>query len=218
MNKRIKSALTKVTFFYAAVSIVLYIGIQFDPEIFRLLPTGATERLHADDGLMEINAVTIPSRIRTDDYEKQGFFLLTSFLSALLLAIPVGTTYLAICVQKQRSASLVKLIVILPVTVTGLVLIVQNSLALAFSLAGIVAGAGIRFRANMREYTDAVFFLTSIGIGLSAGIGAIGVALVMSIVFCYTVLVIFAIDYGGENIRATSKVPAGGKVVQIKKD
>ena len=218
MNKRIKSALTKVTFFYAAVSIVLYIGIQVDPEIFRLLPTGATEEMHSDDGLIEINAVTIPSRIRTDDYEKQGFFLLTSFLSALLLAIPVGTTYLAICAQKRRSASLVKLIVILPVTVTGLVLIVQNSLALAFSLAGIVAGAGIRFRANMREYTDAVFFLTSIGIGLSAGIGAIGVALVMSIVFCYTVLVVFAIDYGGDSSWVSQRKPAASKVLEIEKE
>ena len=218
MNRRIKSALTKVTLFYAAISIVLYIGIQVDPDIFRLLPTGATERLHADDGMLEVNATTIPSRIRTDDYEKQGFFLLTSFLSALLLSIPVGTTYLAIRVRKKRSASLVKLIVILPITVTGLVLIVQNSLALAFSLAGIVAGAGIRFRANMREYTDAVFFLTSIGIGLSAGIGAIGVALIMSIVFCYTVLVIHAIDYGAIKDDIPSRKPAGEKIVALDKD
>ena len=69
----------------------------------------------------------------------------------------------------------------------------------------------------MREYTDAVFFLTSIGIGLSAGIGAIGVALIMSIVFCYTVLVIHAVDYGGIEKELSARKPPPGKVVPIKK-
>jgi hypothetical protein len=118
------------------------------------------------------------------------------FLAALLMVLPVGTTYLATRRVKKGSDSLAKMIVVLPVAVTGLVLIVQNSLALAFGLAGIVAGGGIRFRTNMREYTDTLFFLISIGIGLSSGVGAPGLALIMSIVFCYSILILSAIDYG----------------------
>ena len=100
MNRKIRSALTKVTLFYSAISVILYIGIQIEPDVFRLLPTGSTEQLYANGGMLEINATTIPSRIRTNDYEKQGFFLLTSFLSALLLSIPVGTTELCLAESK----------------------------------------------------------------------------------------------------------------------
>jgi hypothetical protein len=196
MDKRIKIGFLKVTVFYFAIGMIMLVGIRMYPDLMKLLPVGATDRLFPSMRTLELGSGLSGMRFESDDPFKQGVFLLGCFLSALLLALPVGTTYLAIRTDKKRSIALVKLIVILPVAVTGLVLIVQNSLALAFSLAGIVSGAGIRFRANMREYTDAVFFLTSIGIGLSAGIGALGISFMMSFVFCYTILTVYGLDYG----------------------
>ena len=51
--------------------------------------------------------------------------------------------------------------------VTGIVIIVQNWLALAFSLAGI-AGA-VRFRNSLKSSGDALFILLAVGTGLGAG-------------------------------------------------
>ena len=79
---------------------------------------------------------------------------------------------------------------------TGLVLIVQNSLALAFSLAGIVAGGGVRFRTSVRDISDSLYFLAAIGVGLAAGIGAVGIAAVMSICFCYVTVIFQILDFG----------------------
>ena len=61
----------------------------------------------------------------------------------------------------EYDQSLVNTIIVLPMVVTGIVIIVQNSLALAFSLAGI-AGA-VRFRNSLKSSGDALFILLSVG-------------------------------------------------------
>ena len=74
----------------------------------------------------------------------------------------------------EYDQSLINTILVLPMVVTGIVIIVQNSLALAFSLAGI-AGA-VRFRNSLKSSGDALFILLAVAIGLSAGIGAVELA------------------------------------------
>ena len=61
----------------------------------------------------------------------------------------------------EYDQSLISTIIILPLIVTGIVVIVQNSLALAFSLAGI-AGA-VRFKNSLKSSGDALFILLSVG-------------------------------------------------------
>jgi len=64
--------------------------------------------------------------------------------------------------------------------------IVKNSVALAFSLFGIVAA--VRFRSDLKNPSDAVFVFAAISVGLAAGVSEIGIAGVGSMVFCVTVL------------------------------
>ena len=80
---------------------------------------------------------------------------------------------------EEYDQSLVHTILVLPMVVTGIVIIVQNSLALAFSLAGI-AGA-VRFRNSLKSSGDALFILLAVAVGLSSGIGAVELAAVMSV-------------------------------------
>ena len=63
----------------------------------------------------------------------QGFFL----LGALAIMVPVAWTYIIIKIRGGYDQSVVHTLIILPVAVTGIVIIVQTSVALAFSLAGI---------------------------------------------------------------------------------
>jgi phosphotransferase system glucose/maltose/N-acetylglucosamine-specific IIC component len=78
--------------------------------------------------------------------------------------------------------------------VTGIVIVVQNSLALAFSLAGI-AGA-VRFRNSLKSSGDALFILLAVGVGLSAGIGAVELAAVMSVMLSYCFTFLWMAEYG----------------------
>ena len=77
---------------------------------------------------------------------------------------------------------------------TSIVLMVHNSLALAFSLAGIVGA--VRFRNTLKSPGDALYILMAIAIGLSAGIGAIEIAIMMTILVNYAFVILWYTEFG----------------------
>ncbi len=100
---------------------------------------------------------------------------------ACLLAIPLGFVYIRTRTRQKYDESLVSTVIVLPPLVTSILVVVQNSLALAFSLAGIVAA--VRFRNNLKDSRDAVYILAAVGIGFAAGVYALDVAMVVSLGF-----------------------------------
>jgi len=117
-----------------------------------------------------------------------------AMLGALVLVIPVAWTYMRTKPRARYDASLVHTVIILPVVIAGVVLIVRDSLALAFSLAGIVAA--VRFRNTLRDTKDAVYIFLAIGLGLAAGVQAFSAAFVMSLVYVLLVLALWRFDVG----------------------
>jgi hypothetical protein len=114
-------------------------------------------------------------------------------LSALALSLPVAWIY-AYTRRLRYDPSLVHSVIILPMVVAGIVVIVKDSIALAFSLAGIVAV--VRFRNTLKDPKDAVYIFLALGIGLAAGVQAVDVALVMSLLFNLVVLVLWKFNLG----------------------
>jgi uncharacterized protein DUF4956 len=115
-----------------------------------------------------------------------GVLLIT--IGALALSLPIAWVY-TFTRRLTYDASLVHSVIILPMVVSGIVVIVKDSVALAFSLAGIVAA--VRFRNTLKDPKDAVYIFLAIGIGLAAGVQSLDVALVISMVFNATVLVLW---------------------------
>jgi hypothetical protein len=89
---------------------------------------------------------------------------------------------------------LVRSVIILPIAVAGILLVVKNSLAIAFSLAGIVAA--VRFRNTLKDPQDAVYIFLTIAIGISAGVQALDVAIVVSVVFNIVVITMWKFQVG----------------------
>jgi hypothetical protein len=123
----------------------------------------------------------------------RGALALTAMIWALAMALPVAWA-LKHTRQLRYDPSLVQAMIVLPIVVSGVVLVVKNSLALAFALAGIVAG--VRFRQKLDEPEEAVYVLLALGIGLAAGVQALDIALVMSMVFTLVVLTLWRYDLG----------------------
>jgi len=115
-------------------------------------------------------------------------------LGAAILIIPVSWVYFITSRTKEVDQSFVQTIIVMPIVVTGISTIVLNSIALAFSLAGIVAA--VRFRFTLDQPSHAMYIFVAISIGLSSGIGALGVTAVISAVFVYTTLIIWKLEYG----------------------
>lgn len=124
---------------------------------------------------------------------ERGASTLLVILGALALVVPVARVYMQ-TKRLQYDPALVHSIIILPIVVAGIALVVKNSVALAFSLAGIVAA--VRFRNTLKDPRDAVYIFLVIGIGLSAGVQALDVALVMSILFNLVVLTLARMSVG----------------------
>ena len=95
---------------------------------------------------------------------------------------------------RKLNQSFLQAVVLLPVVVTGISMIVVNSVALAFSLAGIVAA--VRFRFSLEQPSDALYIFVAIAIGLGAGIGALAIATVTSFIYVMTTLIIWRLEYG----------------------
>lgn len=115
-------------------------------------------------------------------------------VGAAVLIVPVSWIYFITSRNKDVDQSFVQTIVLMPIIVTGISMIVLNSLALAFSLAGIVAA--VRFRFSLEQPSHAMYIFVAISIGLGAGIGSLGVAGVISMAFVYATLVIWKLEYG----------------------
>ena len=115
-------------------------------------------------------------------------------VGAIIMTVPVSWVYFITSRARRIDQSFLQTIMILPVVVSGIAMIVLNSLALAFSLAGVVAA--VRFRFTLAQPSDAMYIFVAIGIGLASGIGAVGVALVISAAFVLATLVIWKLEYG----------------------
>ena len=115
-------------------------------------------------------------------------------IGAAILIVPVSWAYFITSRSKNVNQSFVQVIVVMPIVVTGISMLVLNSLALAFSLAGIVAA--VRFRFTLDQPSHAMYIFVAISIGLSSGIGALGVATVISMAFVFATLVIWKLEYG----------------------
>lgn len=125
-----------------------------------------------------------------------GLAAAIAMVVAVLLMFPVAVVY----VQTQPKpedldSSIVQTYIMLPLVVAGVVILVKSSLALAFSLAGIMAA--VSFRNRLRDPRDAVYIFLASAIGIAVGVRAFDVAFALSLVFNLAVLWLWATDFGG---------------------
>ena len=119
---------------------------------------------------------------------------------ALVLAfgvtLPITWVYRWTRPRKKYNQSFAHTLLVIPIAIALVVFLVKGSLALAFSLAGIVAA--VRFRTSLEEPMDSVYMLMAIGIGLAAGTQLTTVAYLASIIFVAISLSVWKSNYGAQ--------------------
>ena len=119
---------------------------------------------------------------------------LIAMVGAYLLMLPVAWVYIFTRAKKGYQQSLVQTLIILPIVVAGVVIMVKSSVALAFSLGGIVGA--IAFRNRLEDTKDAVHVFLAIGVGLAAGVQVMAVAAVLSMFYNLVNLSLWYTDFG----------------------
>ena len=120
--------------------------------------------------------------------------LLLASVGTMILTVPISWVYFITSRARRIDQSFLQTIMVLPIVVTGIAMIVINSLALAFSLAGVVAA--VRFRFSLDQPSDAMYIFVAIAMGLGSGIGALGISGVISFTFVMATLFIWKLEYG----------------------
>jgi len=140
--------------------------------------------------------------------------LILAMLGVLLFSVPLAWVYQWTTPRKQFNRSFMNMILSIPLAIAAVVFLVKGSLALAFSLAGIVAA--VRFRSSLSSSMDAVYMLVAIAIGLAAGVQLPAVGILTSVVFNIVVLTAWKLNLGvrpvtvsGWTLVDTPPLPAG---------
>jgi len=120
----------------------------------------------------------------------------------LALMLPVTWVYMSARPIPGHNQAIVQTLLFLPMVVAGIVFIIQNSLALAFSLAGVMAA--VRFRTTLRDTRDVVYIFLSIVVGFAAGVQSLAVGAIISIVYNMVLLVTWRYDYGRNVLTPTA--------------
>ena len=214
-RKVIHKVLIRITIYYAALAAIIAIAIAINPALVDDLPLGGVGDianygssevydleeafLSADDEeLGDIVTETTRARVAQGPAWLRGAIsLFYAMASTLVLMLPVSWVYRAIHTDSVYDHSIDTTTLVLPAVVAGIVTVVQHSLALAFSLAGIVAG--VRFRRALSDTFDTLFILSSIGVGIAAGIKSIEVAVVLTVFFNYAAGAVCAFGDGLES-------------------
>ncbi|MBP6513777.1 MAG: DUF4956 domain-containing protein [Steroidobacteraceae bacterium] len=116
-----------------------------------------------------------------------------SFVLTIALMAPITWVYMHTH-RKTYSRNLIASLIVLPICATATVWLIQDSLALAFGLAALVAA--VRFRIRLDNELDGVYVFAAISVGLACGVGHFGVGYVMAGFFCFTTALIWIVGYG----------------------
>lgn len=205
--------LRRLFVYHAALALLLAALIAVFPGLPGYLPIGGvtdlatTADVHVsrieDPRIAAANGASTPPATpvapASADLDRLGYArrLAIALVGIWLLMLPVAWVRKGIYRNSSYDHSLDETTLILPGVVAGIVLVVQYSLALAFALAGIVAG--VQFRRALQDTFDALFILVAIGTGVAAGVGALEVAVVMSIFFSYATVYVCCFGDGLES-------------------
>jgi len=188
---------------------VITLGMVF-PDFISEAPIGGVTELAEEGEIAAAQLETSPPTaadfeivetfIRTtNELDRLGYArqLVIVLVGVWLLMLPVSWVHKGIHRISTYDHSLDETTLILPGIVAAIVLVVQHSLALAFSLAGIVAG--VHFRRALQDTFDALFILVAIGTGIAAGVEALEIAAVLTVFFCYSTLYVYYMGDGLES-------------------
>ena len=204
--------LLRLVAYYLVIGSILFAMASTFPGFLDLLPVGGVSELSGEydpslrefedaflnDDLEDVEPAPVRERDITSVFRFQDArSLFFSMLGAVLLMVPVSWIYKGIHRDGEHDESLDETTLILPAVVAGIVMVVQHSLALAFSLAGIVAG--VQFRRALSDTFDTLFIFVAIAVGIAAGIKALDIALVLTVFFNFATLLVCIFGDGLES-------------------
>lgn len=188
----------QIILYYVVIIVLLAIILELFPATIDYLPVGGMRPDLVLPGTAgDENIMTSPDGLRTQ--LRVAVALSFSLIGTVILMLPISWVYMASKHETGFERNFVIALIVLPICATTTVLLIQNSLALAFGLAALVAS--IRFRIDLDDALDGVHVVAAIAVGLASGVGYIGVATLMTFFFCLTIIVLWMTNYANNPVE-----------------
>ncbi|MEM8771554.1 MAG: DUF4956 domain-containing protein [Pseudomonadota bacterium] len=184
--------LIRITAYYLVVTGAVWLLLNLAPSLAQHLPVGGVDDMAGGKAPSAdaFEAIVQTQIAITGLEEAEQLFL--ALVGTILCILPIIWVYEMTRQRCDIDTSLLQTVMLLPVLVAGVVLIVQHSLALAFSLAGIVAA--VQFRRALKATSDSLYIFAAVAVGLAAGVKSLEIAFIVSTFFNYAAL---AAHYAG---------------------
>lgn len=191
----------KLSAYFLVLISAIVVTLTLYPDSVRYLPLGGTHALQTTDIEITESRLEFSSASTIQDQpvtlERVRFaiiFLAANLAGTIIIMLPIAWTYSATRFSSGPQKGFVRALIVLPICASTVVLLIQNSLALAFGLAALVAA--VRFRVALSEAIDGIYIFAAICVGLAAGIGYLGVAGIMALFFCLTNAIMWQMNFG----------------------
>lgn len=196
----LNNIIIRLTVYYVTWILILNAIFHLFPEIFHYVAQ-ERERVFIGKSLDSGIDTVIPPVNAAEGIKQfadlaQTIPVVVALVLALVVTIPITWVYAWTHPPKKYRQSFVQTLLMVPVVISLVVFLVKGSLALAFSLAGIVAA--VSFRTSLKETIDAVYLFMVIGIGLAAGTQLTTVAFLASLAFVTIALGVWKINCGSQ--------------------
>ncbi len=221
-----RQLITRLVIYYGAFLGLLVAVLAINSDFLHYLPFSGNDALDQADIEVTETSVRVPrslldvrsphAGVSPADVAASIVFLAITLVTAILVMLPVTWTYTATRFESGPSKGFVRALILLPIAAVAVVLLIQNSLALAIGLAALVAA--VRFRVNLPDPIDGIYIFVAICVGLAGGVGFMGVALVMTMIFTVTNAILWRIDYGRNPIDEARRDAATAKLAAKLRD
>jgi hypothetical protein len=205
MTRGSERPIRRLTAYYAGLAAVVAALLVVYPGVNRLLLGGrlaATQDLPRllQDGLATAAPATVAFAFGS--LFELALTVTLALIGTLALMLPVSWVYMSARRVPGHNQSVAQALIILPIVIAGVVFIVRDSLALALSLAGVVAA--VRFRTNLRDARDTVFIFLAIAVGFSAGVQTLAIGALLTVVFNLVIVLTWWYDFGRNPLSPTA--------------
>jgi len=201
---------------YLACALTLFASLViFAPWGTDILPIGGNEVEVPGTGTDILEIVANPQESGSMEWRERleaALALTISLAGTIILMIPITWVYMATKFEQGYRKTFVAALIMLPICATSIVLLIQDSLALAFGLAALVAA--VRFRVDLNDALDGIHIFAAICVGLASGVGYLGVGFVMTIFFCFAAVILWHLNYGTNPVEEAKETRKRERLAQ----
>lgn len=201
--------IARIVAYYVVLAVGVLLLYQLIPDLPGVFTVGRFDQL--EGGVRGLTEAGKMAPLTATEAAREAII---AMVGAYLLMLPVAWVYIFTRQKRGYQQSLVQTLIILPIVVSGVVVLVKSSVALAFSLGGIVGA--IAFRNRLEDTKDAVHVFLAIGVGVAAGVQVMSVAVTLSMFYNVINLLLWWTDFG-RTPAAFEGPPARRRLAQLRR-